>query len=305
MILKIMSDIKYFLIILAVVLTGFAMAFWIISYPNTSLPFGTIPQSFITAFLYMLGQNINPDFSETASGHLGVVLLVLFMLFMMILMLNLLIALMGNSFKIVQNKGLAQWRLEQASMMLEQRFMITDGVLKRHCHFGRIHVLKYAAAADKTKYNQDAEEWSVQDYQQYTNARLDELSAASQEITNTKLEALTVQQQKSADAKFETFQQYTTAKFDALAAAQAAADAKIDALDNKLDSILNKLNNNNAFANVAAKPLAAMLNTFNAATGAASASVNPSTPSAAAPASSAASSAASTSSAVAGVSGTN
>mgnify|MGYP000557178219 CR=1 FL=1 len=60
----------------------------------------------------------------TMSAVAGILLLVMFMFFMMILMLNLLIALMGNSYSKVQEKGLAEWRLGQASMILEQSFFL-------------------------------------------------------------------------------------------------------------------------------------------------------------------------------------
>ena len=120
------------------------MAFWIISYPNTSLTFGTIEMAFYNTYLYMLGQNIEADFAgDTASPRLGVLLLVMFMFFMMILMLNLLIALMGNSYSKVQEKGLAEWRLGQASMILEQSYLMTQRTKRSHESYNSIHVLKY------------------------------------------------------------------------------------------------------------------------------------------------------------------
>lgn len=42
-----------------------------------------------------------------------------FMLVSSILLLNLLIALMGDSYADVKEKGLAQWRLEQADLIIE------------------------------------------------------------------------------------------------------------------------------------------------------------------------------------------
>jgi len=145
MILRIMQDIQFFVFILAIVLTGFSMAFWLISYPDTSLAFGTIEMSFYNTYLYMLGQNIEADFAaDTASPRLGIVLLVAFMFFMMILMLNLLIALMGNSYSKVQEKGLAEWRLGQASMILEQSYLMNDRTKRAHEKYNSIHVLKYS-----------------------------------------------------------------------------------------------------------------------------------------------------------------
>jgi predicted permease len=145
MILQIMSDIKYFLIVLAIALTGFALAFWVISYPDHTLTFGSIPSAFLNTYQYMLGQGITADFEGTASPELGVVLLVMFMLFMMILMLNLLIALMGDSFSTIKSRGHAHWRREQASIILEQYSMVSEKTrnkVEENCH---IHILKYFA----------------------------------------------------------------------------------------------------------------------------------------------------------------
>ena len=145
MILQIMKDIQYFVLILAVVLTGFSMAFWLISYPDYSLEFGTIQMAFLNTYLYMLGQNISTDFSATASPRLGILLLVMFMFFMMILMLNLLIALMGNSYSKVQEKGPAEWRLGQASMILEQSYMMDERMVKAHERYSSVQVMKYTS----------------------------------------------------------------------------------------------------------------------------------------------------------------
>jgi hypothetical protein len=155
MILQIMKDIQYFVFILGVVLTGFSMAFWLISYTGEAglpksasgdlLPFGSIEMAFLNTYLYMLGQNISVDFGDTASPQLGIVLLVMFMFFMMILMLNLLIALMGNSYSKVQEKGLAEWRLGQASMILEQAYMMSRTLKRAHERFNVIHVMKYTS----------------------------------------------------------------------------------------------------------------------------------------------------------------
>jgi hypothetical protein len=142
MILQIMSDIKYFLVVLAVALTGFALAFWVISYPDDTLAFGTISNAFLNAYLYMLGQNISMDFQDTASPQLGVFLLVMFMLFMMILMLNLLIALMGDSFSNMKSRSLAHWQRERAEIMLEQYSKVPKSLKDTMEVSSHIHILK-------------------------------------------------------------------------------------------------------------------------------------------------------------------
>lgn len=260
MILRIMTDIKYFLFILAVVLTGFALAFWTISYPDDQLPFGTIPMAFITTFLYMLGQEISADFGHTASPNLGVFLLVLFMLFMMILMLNLLIALMGSTFKAVQNKGLAQWRLEQASMMLEQRFTLSEAVLRRHRHFSRVHILKTTALVDKAR-KETLRDGEKVIRRESAAGHKDGNSGAVLALLDAKLQALSAAVEARADKKAQLARDHTATQLQDLAARQVAVDAKIDSLEDKLDTLLNKMSQKDS------SKFAGILNPFAAATG--------------------------------------
>ena len=120
MVLKIASDIRYFVLILMIVLTGFSQAFWLISYPDESLNFGTIQSAFYNSYLFMLG-GFDGDFSGTSNPSLGSFLLAMFMFFMAIHMLNLLIALMGETFENVSEKKIPQWRWEQAAIILEEQ----------------------------------------------------------------------------------------------------------------------------------------------------------------------------------------
>jgi hypothetical protein len=124
MILQIAKEINTFLIVLFCLLAGFAQAFWLLNNndENNEL-FGTVSQSFLTTFLYMLGQNVQADFSTAASPYVSTVLLVIFLIMMMILMLNLLIALMGDIFSKIRSRGLALWRKEQAAIILEEEFL--------------------------------------------------------------------------------------------------------------------------------------------------------------------------------------
>lgn len=94
----------------------------------------------------MLG-GFDGDFSGTSSPELGVALLVFFLLFMTILLLNLLIALMGESFGEVSSKKIANWRLEQASIILEESFIRSQS---KHVIPPVIHVLKYSSDLDQS-----------------------------------------------------------------------------------------------------------------------------------------------------------
>jgi hypothetical protein len=123
MIIRIANDIRFFLLVLLLVLLGFSQAFWLLSSKDSSSQFGTVPGSLLNSFLFMLG-NFNADFEGTASPVIATIILVQFLLFMSILMLNLLIALMGESFNQVSQNGLGQWRLELAATLIEQRHLL-------------------------------------------------------------------------------------------------------------------------------------------------------------------------------------
>jgi hypothetical protein len=142
MVLQIAYSIRFFLLVLFCVLAGFTQAFWLLSNVDPTNLFGTVKGAFLTAFMYMLGQNVEADFDRTASPKLATFLLIVFMMAMIILMLNLLIALMGDVFSSVRAKGFAVWRKEQASIIIEESFFFADEA-KKVPPF--LHVLKYTS----------------------------------------------------------------------------------------------------------------------------------------------------------------
>lgn len=125
MIVTIVKEIRIILLVLFFVLCGFTQALWLISNQDPSNSFGTVSKSFYNSFLYMFGQIDDTHFEGTVTPAFAVVLLVFFMMVMMILMLNLLIALMGDAFTSVREQGLALWRKEQATIILEQHFSMS------------------------------------------------------------------------------------------------------------------------------------------------------------------------------------
>jgi hypothetical protein len=140
MIIQIAYTIRFFLLVLFIVLAGFTQAFWLLSNVDNGLLFGNVKSAFLTSFMYMLGQNIDTDFTGTVSPKLSTFLLIVFMLTMIILNLNLLIALMGDVFSRVRAKGQAVWRKEQASIIIEESFLIQHHQLPPY-----LHILKYAS----------------------------------------------------------------------------------------------------------------------------------------------------------------
>lgn len=123
MMVRIAFDIRYFIVVLCIMITGFTTSLWMISSPISGLPFSTIKNGFLNSFFAMLGYYNAEDFSGTISPELAAFLLVFFLSFMSILMFNLLIALMVESQRRVGAKALAYWRLEQATIILEEHWV--------------------------------------------------------------------------------------------------------------------------------------------------------------------------------------
>ena len=118
MILKISMDIRFFLLILTFVLIGFSQAFWLLNNDGNNI-FSGIGRSFLSTYLFMLGNFDETVFDSGIAPKESYILLCLFLLFMTILMLNLLIALMGDTFERVKAQDRAYWRYEQAKIILE------------------------------------------------------------------------------------------------------------------------------------------------------------------------------------------
>jgi hypothetical protein len=178
MILQITQDIGYFLVILASTLCAFSQAFWILSSSNISLLFGSsIQNAYIYSFMFMMGQNVDPNvFQDSASFPLCMALLILFMLFMVVLMLNLLIALMSDSYATVTEKGLAQWRWEQASIILEDTNTQNEKVPPY------LHVLQYTSAL---RFSEDSDTVHVSKLDKAAQALDDRFQKLHSKITST------------------------------------------------------------------------------------------------------------------------
>lgn len=141
MIVTIAERIRVYLFVLGCVLIGFVFAFWLLANSDPSQPFGSLDNSFINSFLFMLGQNVsNESFTGFVNEKLGTFILVIFCILMMILMLNLLIAMMSDAYDTVRAKGAAAWRKEQASTIIELDYLYSEIQFPK-----TLHVLKYSS----------------------------------------------------------------------------------------------------------------------------------------------------------------
>lgn len=139
-ILRIVYDIRYYLVVLFCVLAGFAQGFWMLSNVDPNGDFGNVSSSLYHAFLTMLG-SMTPEFESSLNKSFSIVLLCVFMMTMIIVMLNILIALMGDTFSEVRAKGLALWRREQATIVFDEVFYLHSATQFK----SYIHVLKYTS----------------------------------------------------------------------------------------------------------------------------------------------------------------
>jgi len=120
MIFLIAQNITPFCGVLFIVLFGYSQSFWIISKEIREMPYGEFYQSLYQVYRSMFGDTVT-DYHGTSSNKLGIVLFVSFTVIVTLLLLNMLIALMGDTFGEVKAKGIAQFRLEQASIIYEQQ----------------------------------------------------------------------------------------------------------------------------------------------------------------------------------------
>ena len=133
MILRIAHDMQSLIFVVLIVIVGFSQAFWLLSsgFGKDDLPFATVGNSFLNSFSYMLG-NFDPlGFDGLPLERFAIFLSTFFMLLVSLLLLNLLIALMGDSYADVREKGLAQWRLEQVNLIIESSSNMAESDLTR------------------------------------------------------------------------------------------------------------------------------------------------------------------------------
>ena len=100
-----------------------------------------VGKSLFNSFLTIMGA-FTPNFDNSANPDFGTFLTCIFMMTCMIIMLNVLIALMGDTFSTVRSLGLAAWRQEQATVIFEQSFGLSEETLYVPPH---IHILQYTS----------------------------------------------------------------------------------------------------------------------------------------------------------------
>eukprot|EP01047_Picozoa_sp_COSAG01_P036347 COSAG01_NODE_2837_length_6993_cov_3.425733_3_plen_1408_part_00 len=142
MLVEVTSDIGNFLVVLGVILAGFAVAFFHLLRDSTQRAvssssgsgvateatptdlesdseYSTLPISFVLVYDMMLGAFDISTFRMAPESLLAIILFMLFMLIVPTVMLNALIAIMGDTFERVQQNMVAAGRLERAKIIAE------------------------------------------------------------------------------------------------------------------------------------------------------------------------------------------
>jgi Polycystin cation channel len=138
--------------ILAIVVVGFANAFYVILSKGPSTIYSTPYYSVRSAFAYMLG---GYDLSELDDGPAPIVsslLWVVFMIIVAVVLLNVLIAIISDSFERLVASSLVNFRLEKCKIVLSSHYnlsatgrkMLSDYLQKNP----NLHVLKPSATAE-------------------------------------------------------------------------------------------------------------------------------------------------------------
>ena len=112
-------EIRYFLLILALILFGFSQALYVLSQGDPDSDFGTASTAYVSAFNYMVGNSSFP-LVGTSNPELATFLAVMLVVVTTILLLNLLISIMSNTYQKIQANADTEWRRKLCGIMIEQ-----------------------------------------------------------------------------------------------------------------------------------------------------------------------------------------
>jgi len=228
MILRIVSEIRFYIFIILVIVFFFSESLWVINSPDISRPFdktnselddgddadrfaevknafGNQGSALITSFTFIFG-NYQPAFF----GHLpnaelrrwSVLISVAFMFTVCVLMFNLLIAFMSDIFVRMSSEGRSQWSMMQAKTIYEDGYAITNKYreLEQHSIIAPklIHVLRRTSDMTLDSLKQSLEETDAESITTSLVKHTDKMGSeiASKTMTNEKeiLERLQMQQ---------------------------------------------------------------------------------------------------------------
>ena len=127
MIIGITRGVTTFILILVVVITGFAASFFVLFQKGSQTPleYRTPALSLLSGFTLMLGDFEVDSYNDTLDFEVAIILFVVFMLLVNVILLNLLIAIMGDIFDNIQENAIAAYLLAKATIILEFESIIS------------------------------------------------------------------------------------------------------------------------------------------------------------------------------------
>lgn len=127
MILHIVYDIRYLVLLLFIVTVAFTQALWLLSFPDSTSSYSSMKGGMLQSFQFMLGGYDPLQFSDTYQEEFAIFVSVLFMVIISIILLNLLISLMGSTFKRVERNSVAERYLLKAHLITAQARAYSGG----------------------------------------------------------------------------------------------------------------------------------------------------------------------------------
>jgi peptidoglycan hydrolase CwlO-like protein len=248
MIFEIIADIRTFLLILAIVVVGFANAFYAILSKGPTSNYSTLYLAVRTSFSCMLGGYDLEELDDSTTPVVLSIFWAVFMVIVAIVLLNVLIAIISDSYERLTALSTTNWRLEKAKIVLSCHTLLSkqhkqrlDAHLKRYPY---LQVIKSTASL-QSKRN---DEWSgkvgaiVKQVRAAVNSDSDgvrtDVSRMKDDITGVKDDI------SKLDANI-TAVQTDVSNLDASITAGRAdvtgVKADVSKLDEKVDSVTNKV----------------------------------------------------------------
>ncbi|KAG2483403.1 hypothetical protein HYH03_017711 [Edaphochlamys debaryana] len=133
--LRIVSNLRFFILILVVLVLTFSIAFWqIFSFDlppgeadRTGMDFDTLGNSIVKAYAYGVIGQFNPDVATGFAWRPWVQVLMLAYTFLItVILLNLLVAVMSDTYSVVKEHARSEWLLLRAKLILEIESSLPD-----------------------------------------------------------------------------------------------------------------------------------------------------------------------------------
>jgi len=246
MIIGIIRGTVAFTAILAVIVVGFALGFYVLFRQGSGDAFGqtSVGMAMLSGYTLMLGDFDVENYTETGNFLAAVALFVVFMFLVNIVMLNLLIAIMGDIFDQVQESALAQFLYSKSSLILEFEATMSEEDKRNENYFPPwLQVLMPTAsvggADDSWAGKMRDLKREITKANENTKVQLEAAQKAAQKETQAQLEAMQKEAQ-AAQKEAQAAQKETQAAQKEAQAAQKETQAQLEAVQALMLRILGE-----------------------------------------------------------------